>query len=111
MADVGDPQELTVLLDDVEKSIDIDHNTVAYKVNSAQTGFYRVKYQDAENLSALGHRVRNKMLPSGDRWGLLNDLYAFVKRGDVSMQDYLDFMIDIEKEKERIRKRLARLAE
>jgi len=96
--DGGDPQELTVLLDDVEKTIDIDHATAVYKVNNGQTGFYRVNYRDAENLSELGRRVRNKRLPSEDRWGLQNDLYAFVKRGDIPAQDYLDFLTYYENE-------------
>jgi len=98
ITDVGESQELTVLLDDVEKTIDIDPATTVYKVNNAQTGFYRVKYRDTENLSELGRRVRNKMLPSEDSWGLQNDLYAFVKSGDVTVQDYLDFVTHYENE-------------
>ncbi len=88
----GATHPLTVLLDDIEQAIDMDADTVAYKVNARQTGFYRVKYTDDKNMAELGRRVREKSLPPEDRWGLQNDLYALVKGGDALLDEYLDFL-------------------
>lgn len=96
--DQGDAQQLTVLLDKPQKSIEIEKNTIAYKVNDQQTGFYRVKYVDPKNLAELGRRVENQLLPAEDRWGLQNDLFALVKRGDTSLDDYLRFLSYYENE-------------
>jgi hypothetical protein len=63
-----------------------------YKINVCQTGFYRVKYSDPENLEKLGNEVRHQNLPPEDRWGLENDLYAQVKSLDESLENYLDFL-------------------
>ena len=52
---------------------------MAFKVNSGQTGFYRVRYRDASDLAALEDLVREKRLSAEDRWGLQNDLYALVR--------------------------------
>jgi aminopeptidase N len=92
ISETGAAQPLTVLLDDFEKTIDIGADTVAYKVNEGQTGFYRVKYSETKNIAELGRRVRNKSLPPVDRWGLQNDLFALVKSGDASLADYLGFL-------------------
>ena len=90
--DTGKSRRVTTLFDNTQKIIDIPADTVAYKVNDRQTGFYRVKYQDPKNIEALGRRISDQSLPSEDRWGLQNDLYAWVKRGDVSVNDYLQFL-------------------
>jgi len=90
--DNGTSRQMTTLLDHTQKAIDIPADTVAYKINDRQTGFYRVKYQDSENLEALGRRISDQSLSTEDRWGLQNDLYAWVKRGDVSVNDYLQFL-------------------
>ncbi len=76
-----------------EKSIEIPipDGMTAYKFNYEQTGFYRVKYEK-ENLHALGNLVKQKILSPRDRYGLHNDLYAFVRSEDYSIDDYLDFM-------------------
>ena len=65
---------------------------ISYKVNDRQAGFFRVKYNDESNLQELGNRVSRRELPSEDRWGLQNDLYALVKSGDASIDDYLSFL-------------------
>jgi tricorn protease interacting factor F2/3 len=76
-----------------EKSMNINlpEETTAYKLNYEQTGFYRVKYEK-ENLYALGKLVKQKILSPRDRYGLHNDLYAFVRSEEYSIDDYLDFM-------------------
>ncbi|MEJ2166318.1 MAG: M1 family metallopeptidase [Desulfobacterales bacterium] len=90
--ETGAPHSLTVLLDDIEQTIDLDMDPVAYKLNQEQTGFYRVKYTDEENIAQLGRCVREKSLAPEDRWGLQNDLYALVKSGDAALETYLDFL-------------------
>ncbi|MHA2174385.1 MAG: M1 family metallopeptidase [Candidatus Hodarchaeales archaeon] len=72
-------------------SIPIPSGTEAYKLNFEQTGFYRVMYE-LENLHSLGKLVKQKILSPRDRFGLHNDLYAFVRSTDYSIDDYLDFM-------------------
>jgi tricorn protease interacting factor F2/3 len=88
----GEDRRLSLLLDGVEEEIEIENEVIAYKLNDRQTGFYRVKYEDAANLAELGRRVADKTLPPDDRWGLQNDLYALVKSGEASLEDYLKLL-------------------
>ena len=96
--DTEKSRQMTVLLDHTQKQFDIPADTVAYKINHGQTGFYRVKYQDRKNLDALGGRINDRTLSTIDRWGLQNDFYAWVKRGDVSVDDYLEFLSNYREE-------------
>jgi tricorn protease interacting factor F2/3 len=88
----GESRGATVLMDAAEVRIDIDRDAAAFKLNHAQTGFFRVRYADAENLRQLGGMVRQKTLPPEDRWGLQDDLYALTVAGDVGLDDYLAFL-------------------
>ncbi len=90
--DNGESKLISTLLEAERDSIDIGPGALAYKVNAGQNGFYRVKYDDKEALDALAKRVLNKSLEAEDRWGLQNDLYALVKRGGISIDQYLDFL-------------------
>jgi tricorn protease interacting factor F2/3 len=99
-AENGNAQQQTILLDRVKKKVKLDQKTVAYKLNARQNGFYRVKYKDLENLQKLGQRVRNKILPPEDRWGLQNDLFALVKSGAVTFDKYLEFLSFYENEED-----------
>jgi len=89
---------ITALLDTKSAVIDIGADSVAYKVNFEQAGFYRVKYLDAENLAELGGLVRTKALSPEDRWGLQNDLYALARCGDTSLDAYLEFLSNYQAE-------------
>ena len=62
-----------------------------FKVNSDQKGLYRVKY-DHENLERLKELVREKKIDNVDRWGIQNDLFAFLLSGEISLKNYLDFV-------------------
>ena len=86
------PVHMTALMDTPELKVEIDANVSAYKINDRQTGFYRVQYRDADNLDQLGQRVSDQTLPPEDRWGLQNDLFALVKCGTVSLDDYTRFL-------------------
>jgi len=88
----GETQISSVLMDGPEKEIKIDDDIVAYKVNDRQTGFYRVQYDDADNLAALGRQAQAKAISPEDRWGLQNDFYALVKCGEALLGDYLEFL-------------------
>ncbi|MCP4665643.1 MAG: hypothetical protein GY849_04675, partial [Deltaproteobacteria bacterium] len=81
----GASKTFTTLLDGAGKNIEIGPGAVSYKLNDAQAGFYRVWYADKGNWDALGKGISRNSLPPEDRWGLQNDLYAFVRSGKVSM--------------------------
>ena len=86
------PERISILMDTPEFEMEIDENTSAYKINDQQTGFYRVQYKDSDNLDQLGRRVNDHTLPPEDRWGLQNDLFALVKGGTITLEDYLRFL-------------------
>ncbi|MEM2146243.1 MAG: M1 family metallopeptidase, partial [Candidatus Jordarchaeaceae archaeon] len=64
---------------------------VAFKLNTEQTGFYRVKYEK-EMLNKLGQLIKEKKLSEMDSFGVESDLYALVKRGDYTLTEYLNFL-------------------
>ncbi|MBW2123544.1 MAG: ERAP1-like C-terminal domain-containing protein, partial [Deltaproteobacteria bacterium] len=94
----GKTELLSTLLEGKEQVVEIGMEPVAYKVNDRQMGFYRVRYRDRKDLGELGRRVLAKDLLPEDRWGLQNDLYALVRRGDVPIGDYLNFLSYYEEE-------------
>ncbi len=85
-------QQFDILMDTESKSVKLATDNAVYKINTRQTGFYRVKYSDPEDLSKLGNEIRHQSLPPEDRWGLENDLYAQVKSSDESLETYLNFL-------------------
>ncbi|MHA1754647.1 MAG: M1 family metallopeptidase [Candidatus Odinarchaeia archaeon] len=87
----GDINEKTIIFRDKRMVIPLKDNVYAFKLNSNQTGFYRVKYDD-ESLKKLGELAKNKTLKATDRFGLENDYYALVRKGDYSLKSYLDFL-------------------
>jgi aminopeptidase N len=90
--DGGRSKVLETLLNTRQGDIEIDPRTVAYKLNDGQRGFYRVQYEEADHLEKLGKRIAHKALGPEDRWGIQNDFYAFVKRGDQTLDEYLRFL-------------------
>jgi tricorn protease interacting factor F2/3 len=85
-------ERLTFLMHSAQHEIDLPDQADAYKVNDQQTGFYIVRYQDSDNLAALGQRVADQSLPPEDRWGLQNDLFSLCRRGEAPFTEYLDFL-------------------
>jgi len=85
-------REISLLMEHREMEIPVPSDAWAYKINSDQTGFFRVAYQDKGNLDRLGRLAGSKVLASIDRWGLQNDLYALLKKGNVSADEYLTFL-------------------
>jgi aminopeptidase N len=88
----GESASKTLLHHGPEAVLHVGPDAVACKVNEGQSGFYRVKYLDWELLQELGKRVSRREMGSEDRWGLQNDLYAWVMAGEVSVDDYLEFL-------------------
>ncbi len=88
----GSSETITLLMDGPETTVKTVTGTVAYKLNSRQMGFFRVRYKNRENLEELGRRITDKTLCHEDRWGLQNDLFNHVKSGDASFRDYLDYL-------------------
>ena len=88
----GETNTITQLMTEPHMTLPLDDGVVAYKVNSDQTGFYRVQYRQTDNLEALGRFVKDRSLSDKDRWGLQNDLFAGVRSGAVDIEDYLAFV-------------------
>ncbi len=94
----GQSEDRSILFEAAAMTIELPPGTVAYKLNAGQAGFYRVHYDDADNLVALGQRVRHSEIADTDRWGLQNDLYALVRAGQIPLEAYLDFLASYETE-------------
>jgi tricorn protease interacting factor F2/3 len=88
----AESERLTFLMNSSQHEIELPDQADAYKLNDQQTGFYIVRYQDSENLAALGQRICDQSLSPEDRWGLQNDLFSLCKRGEVPFSEYLDFL-------------------
>ena len=69
----------------------IPKETLAFKLNVSQSGFYRVKYED-NMINKLGELVVEKGLNPIDRFGIESDFYALVKRGDYTLNQYLELI-------------------
>lgn len=88
----GDAREISVLMENRETVVDIGSRTSAYVVNAGRSGFFRTRYMDESTLNELAGLVKEKRLPAVERWGLENDLYALVRKGDVSLGTHLEFL-------------------
>ena len=94
----GKSEVVRTLLTESQGQVALPHEPVAFKLNAGQTGFYRCWYSNRSNLEALGGLICEKRLPPEDRWGLENDFYAMVRRGEQTIFDYIDFMKHFENE-------------
>ncbi|RJQ81272.1 MAG: M1 family peptidase [Desulfobacteraceae bacterium] len=88
----GERQERALLMPETTAEVTLPPGSAAYKLNCDQAGFYRVCYEDVENLAALGRRIADGTLGVEDRWGIQNDLYALVRQGRRPLDDYLAFL-------------------
>jgi len=70
------------------------------KLNSNQSGFYRVKYSSSL-LKKLAEAVREgKLIDPADRLGLVSDVFALAKAGHGSLTDCFDLIQNFSKEQE-----------
>jgi len=89
----GETDLIKVIFKEKETTIPIPENTDTFKLNYEQSGFYRVKYE-FEILEKLGKLIsEGKLLPE-DIFGIANDLFALVRRGDYTLEYYLKFLGD-----------------
>lgn len=89
----GETDVIKVVFKEKETTIPIPENTEAFKLNFMQSGFYRVKYEDAI-LEKLGKLILEGKLSPEDIFGISNDLYALIRRGDYTFEYYLKFLGD-----------------
>ncbi|MBN1223983.1 MAG: M1 family metallopeptidase [Candidatus Aminicenantes bacterium] len=89
--DSGQMNVMKRLISEKEEELELPQETVSFKLNHEQTGFYRVKYELAE-WERLGGLISDKKISGCDRFGLQEDLFAFVRRGDFKLSYYLDFI-------------------
>jgi len=85
-------KSMTVTLEELDES-------TWYKVNPEFVGYYRVSYEDSNNVEMLKAAIQSQALSEVDRLGLLDDLFALVQAGKASTVDALKLM-DAFKEKE-----------
>jgi len=78
----------TVTLDDV----DLNATGSWYKVNAGFVGYYRVKYENPEDLLQLRPAIEEKTLSEVDRLGLMDDLFALVQAGKTDTVSALKLM-------------------
>jgi tricorn protease interacting factor F2/3 len=78
-----------ILMDQDHASIPIDGEPKELKLNVHQTGFYRVRY--SQELYQVVERGFEK-LSYADRYGVLDDLFAFVLSGREGLEPYLRFV-------------------
>jgi aminopeptidase N len=93
----GNKGEIKTVLIDKSISITIPETSHSFVVNNGQTGFYRVRYEQ-DTLEKTGPLITKKILASNDRYGIQNDLFALVKCGEYSIDQYFDFLNNYENE-------------
>ena len=87
----GETKKISTIMKERSMSVSIPEDTIAFKLNTEQKSFYRVKYTK-EMLNALGKLVKEQRLNPADSFGIENDFYALVRRGDYSLMEYLTFV-------------------
>ena len=87
----GKIKEIDVNFEEETHKILIPKETLSFKLNISQSGFYRVKYEE-DMIKKLGKLVIEKNLKPIDRFGIESDFYALVKRGDYTINQYLELI-------------------
>ena len=79
-----------VVLRETESTIRLPDGIIGFKLNAGQTGFYRCAYSAAD-LEQLGTKFA--VLEPRDASGLVADLAALTMRGDLSLKEFLDYLL------------------
>lgn len=87
----GETKTITTTMKGQTLSVPIPEDTIAFKLNTDHIAFYRVKYEK-EMLTKLGKLIKEQRLNPVDSFGIENDFYALVRRGDYSLKEYLEFI-------------------
>ena len=61
-------------------------------LDSGCVGYYRVHYQDEQDLNRLKPAIENKILGEVDRLSLIDDLFALVQAGKAETTDALELI-------------------
>jgi tricorn protease interacting factor F2/3 len=78
-----------ILMEGEKLSVDVGPHVEEVVLNVGRTGFYRVNY--GPKLMALLTK-KFKDLSEPDRWGMIQDLYAFVLSGETTVDAYLEMI-------------------
>jgi len=73
------------------QTIELPTGTKTVKLNYQQKGFYRVKYTE-DMLEKLGSLIKEKKLSAIDTYGIEQDLFSLMHRGDFTIKFYLEFI-------------------
>ncbi|AKA48223.1 hypothetical protein IX51_02890 [uncultured archaeon] len=99
------PVPLTVRRESSVESTVLDKKTGSIpaagfiKANHENTGFYRVQYSDDLMRNLIGNSGKLSYL---DKWGLVNDYYAFLLSGRIGLDDYISILGSFENEEHHI---------
>lgn len=74
-----------------QKQFSVSLDSSYIKANPGETGFYRSSYSPGL-LAKLYAPVKNKTLPLVDRFGVIRDLFALAKSGELPTSAYLEFL-------------------
>ncbi|XP_014218459.1 puromycin-sensitive aminopeptidase-like [Copidosoma floridanum] len=92
-----------VILDEITKDVEIEGISKQswIKVNTGTVGFYRTMYS-TDLFEKLISAVQEKSLPTFDRLGLLDDLFATAQSGHTSTVEYLRLLNEFKNESDYI---------
>lgn len=88
VSDVGDTE---AYLFDTKKMELRNPNTTWCKLNTSETGFFRVAYS-TEMLAKLSTPISEGLLSESDRYGIIRDLIALTETGEYTLSDTLSFV-------------------
>ncbi|MFX1521253.1 MAG: M1 family aminopeptidase [Promethearchaeota archaeon] len=88
----GDTKTISIIMNERTMNVSIPEESIVFKLNAGQKGFYRVKYAEKEMLNELGKLAKEQKLNPADSFGIENDFYALVRRGDYSLSEFLAFI-------------------
>ncbi len=87
---IGDKSiKYKMLKDRVDKIEDVKGKP--FKLNYQQKGIYRVMY-DKPSLEAICEEIKSGKLNGIDEWGIVNDLYNFVRSGNITLDYYFELI-------------------
>lgn len=93
IGEAGERDNVKLLFDRKEMIIDLPPASTGVCVNSDRSGFYRVQYGRQE-LDRLGQLGCAGSLEARERFGLIDDLFALLCRGDVSLHTFLEHLVN-----------------
>lgn len=91
--DHGEAERRSFLMKEKTATVELPEGTSAYKLNAGQIGIFHTAYE-RENLLRLGALAREGRLGTGDRYGLALDLSALVMRREVTVDEFLHFLLE-----------------